>query len=1015
MIYPINNQHIPQTKRKEINEKILYVIGSNSKQIPKEAIFNCYTGIGGLHELNFSDYESFHDYTEAKKEIEMGQFFTPHSLCHSVIEVIHPEIHEKIIDMCCGSGNFFNYLPDLKNVHGIDIDTNAIKVAKYLYPEANIKELDIRQYEPTEKFDIVIGNPPFNLKFRYDGKDVFSQFYYCLKAADILNPAGLLVLITPMSFLNDEFWNKTQVNNMNKRFSFIGQSELPTNAFKAVGVNNFATKILVFQRLSEHIESNKYESDTFYSIDALKIRVSNLREQKKAIRLKLVQEVIQNAESNDFEYRVKKYLYEIRIHKVLKPDLEKALNYIEQFRTQEPPKTNDADAWKEWNKTKITENKVLAYLKRIIKKQNPKKDQYCRLIKTKNSIKSFHDYPINDLIANDYDLKTLFSFNIKDVGENTWTIDKYKKAIIKYKDENKKSQRGFIKLINRKKKEYTLQSAIYSSMEHIPELDNYISNLTFKNPKNQDCHFTNLQQHDMGLIFQKRYALLNWQQGSGKTAVAYHYGKYHIDAGRVKNVFVLAPALATNITWKPFLERNGQKFVQFTELKDLNNITDGDFVLIPNSLIGKYKKHLQRFIKMKSQKVCLIFDESDEITNPLAARTRATLDIFRRVRYKMLATGTTTRNNIGELYSQFELLYNNSVNMLNNCDWIYHENKEREIEKSANDDYGYPFPARGGHTAFKYCFCPGKATVFGIEKHNQDIFNSEELTNLIDKTIITRKFKEFAGEKYTIKTHNILPSVDECEVYRQVIEEFHAISNLYFKSTGDSKKDAMLRLIRQINLLIKACSTPNYMPGYLSDNLPTKTSKIVNMISSMPDEKVAIGCTTIEALQMYVDVLSDRFFGRQIFVIDGSVAFKKREKIIKDFEASFNGILICTQQSLKSSVNIPTCNQVIMEALQWNIPKMEQFYFRFIRLDSNDHTTVHFINYVGTIEQNVMALVLTKERINEFIKSGEVKDQSEIFEEFDISENMLQSILSQSVDDEGRRHISWGKQNITIN
>lgn len=42
----------------------------------------------------------------------------------------------------------------------------------------------------------------------------------------------------------------------------------------------------------------------------------------------------------------------------------------------------------------------------------------------------------------------------------------------------------------------------------------------------QTCRFTALQQHDMGLVFQKRYVLLNWQQGSGKTAVAYHYAKF---------------------------------------------------------------------------------------------------------------------------------------------------------------------------------------------------------------------------------------------------------------------------------------------------------------------------------------------------------------------------------------------------------------------------------------------------------------------------------------------------------
>ena len=52
---------------------------------------------------------------------------------------------------------------------------------------------------------------------------------------------------------------------------------------------------------------------------------------------------------------------------------------------------------------------------------------------------------------------------------------------------------------------------------------------------------------------------------------------------------------------------------------------------------------------------------------------------------------------------------------------------------------------------------------------------------------------------------------------------------------------------------------------------------------------------------------------------------------------------------------------------------MEQFYFRFIRLDSKEFTHVRFVLYEDSIEQNLMALVLTKERLNDFIKTGRSK------------------------------------------
>jgi hypothetical protein len=37
--------------------------------------------LGGLHNLRQADFENYHEYAEAKKEFEIGQFFTPHAVC----------------------------------------------------------------------------------------------------------------------------------------------------------------------------------------------------------------------------------------------------------------------------------------------------------------------------------------------------------------------------------------------------------------------------------------------------------------------------------------------------------------------------------------------------------------------------------------------------------------------------------------------------------------------------------------------------------------------------------------------------------------------------------------------------------------------------------------------------------------------------------------------------------------------------------------------------------------------
>ena len=197
MMYQTITQQIPQNRRAEINEKILFSIDTGKAQVTAEMIFNCYTGIGGLHHLKQEDYPSYHEYAQAKKEIEMGQFFTPHEICRQMVEAIAPEPTELILDMCCGMGNFFNHLPNQYNAYGFDIDRNAVKVARHLYPHANIKTADILAYESEVKFDIVIGNPPFNLDF--DG--TLSQFYYINKAYWMLNPTGLFMFIVPCSFL----------------------------------------------------------------------------------------------------------------------------------------------------------------------------------------------------------------------------------------------------------------------------------------------------------------------------------------------------------------------------------------------------------------------------------------------------------------------------------------------------------------------------------------------------------------------------------------------------------------------------------------------------------------------------------------------------------------------------------------------------------------------------------------------------------------------------------------------
>ena len=998
-MYAIIPQQIPRDKRAEVNEKILFAIDSGKDLIPKESIYNCYTGIGGLHNFKQADFSSYHRYAEAKKEFEMGQFFTPHELCRSMVEVLSPTSSEMVLDMCCGMGNFFNHLPNLHNTYGFDIDGRAVTVARHLYPEAHIEKCDIQQYRPEQRFDVIIGNPPFNLKF--DCK--LSQEYYMDKAYDVLNPAGFLMVIVPVSFMQSEFWEKTRVANINSCFSFVGQTKLNPDAFDSMGVHNFSTKVMVFLRRSRHIEMQPYNADEFIPMEELKDRVRKTRVMKQRIRIDLMRETnrIDREELEAFEYRLSKYMYELKAHAVLNRHIEKAEALVSKFRNQKPPENATNQQIKEWERKKLTTGKVLGIIRKYITSQHSVPRKEVALVKTSYGFK-----------LKPYAPRLLDKVTHKAASINDLILGRAELPVPETVTERNRLQiRAAEKLIRRKQKQYEMQNLRFADMEEDVNLKEYLDRSTFINKDGEACEFTALQKHDLNLVLQKRYALLNWQQGSGKTAAVYYRARFLLKFRKVRNAIILAPAIATNMTWIPFLSVNRERFRVIRAESDLTNVPEGIFLVVSTSMLGKLRRGLVRYVKQTSRKLCLVFDESDEITNPTSQRTRNILCIFRRLKYKILDTGTTTRNNIAELYSQFELLYNNSVNMVCWSPQVYHENKEREIEEESNTDYGSPFPAFRGHVLFRACHCPGKATVFGIEKQNQDVYNKEELSELIGKTVITRKFRDFAGEKYKIQTHTVSPSDGEREVYRVIIEEFCRICELYYNSTGDAKKDAGLRLMRQIKLLIKACSVPHLIEGYSGDGIPNKTKYIEKLVRKIPG-KVAVGCTSIAAFDLYENHLRKCFPDRPVFVVKGDVAFKRRQNIVTEFDSTINGILICTQQSLSSSVNIPACNQVILESLQWNIPRMEQFYFRFIRLDSKEMKDVHYVTYEDSVEQNLMALVLTKERLNEFIKTGEVKEQSEIFEEFDITMSVIDSLLVRTQDREGKIHISWGSQRI---
>lgn len=1012
MKYTQQDITLSQEQRKALNEKVIYLIDSDSAAesgITKEDIYNAYTGDGGLHGLDRGDYENYHEYSDAKKEIENGQFFTPPQICQLVVSSLRPSRSDLVADLTFGMGNFFNFLPTEANAYGCEIDPKAFKVARFLYPEANLELEDIRTYRPEPRFDYVVGNPPFHLRWYTEGGEVLSQLYYCLKAAELLKPLGILALVVPCSFLSDTFSDKSMIQEMEKRFSFLGQVELPANAFSRMGVASFPTKLQFWQRITEWDgwEPTSYSTESLYALpnsfspvsEANRIYQLILAHPKEDLEKNKSHIILELARARDtdaeFVYTAMKLLYQIKVHPAIKDRYMKCYEYLHSFYTQKRPEGMD---YKEWEKKRLTEAKVLAYLRSTLKRQNKKP--------TRDVVK---------LVKQGYQ----FVYKAYSVKASRQMSPEQKEPISINQvvlDNTPERFPAFARFLRRRRREYEIQSQPFQSMEEDPYIAEWLQEFTLWDSENEEViQLNDLQRHDINLMLQKRYGLLQWEQGSGKTLAAIATGMYRMEQQHLHSTWVISSAISIRNNWDVVLKNYGLPYVFVERLVDLERIRPGDFVIMTLNKMAEYRKHIKRWLKLHGQKIQFVLDESDEISNPSTVRAKAALDCFRRCRSKLLTTGTSTRNNISEFAPQLEMLYNNSINMLCWCDTTYTYDREDGciVPHYSNPYYGKPIPAyKPGYTLFSSCHLPEKTTVFGIGERTQDIYNADILDDILAKTVITRTFEEITGKEIRrIQQVPVTFAPEERAVYQQVMKEFEKVWRNYFASTGNARKDAGLKLMQQITLLLRVSAAPNTLTEY-EGGTPVKIRKAVKMAAQWNDQIVAIGVRHKNVLDAYVAAFQEYLPDRPLFVVTGSTtSFAKRRALRRTLKESGNGILLCTQQSLPSSVNFEYINKIIIPELHFNNSGMSQFYMRFIRYTSTEFKDIYFLTYAGSLESNLMQMVVAKEKINLFMK-GKNADLDEIYERFGIDYNLMALLMRREMDEEGHFQIRWGEQMI---
>ncbi len=84
---------------------------------------------------------------------------------------------------------------------------------------------------------------------------------------------------------------------------------------------------------------------------------------------------------------------------------------------------------------------------------------------------------------------------------------------------------------------------------------------------------------------------------------------------------------------------------------------------------------------------------------------------------------------------------------------------------------------------------------------------------------------------------------------------------------------------------------------------------------------------------------------------------------------------------------------------------------RFIRYTSTEWKDIYFVTYAGSIESNLMQMVMAKEKINLFMK-GKDANLDEIYDKFGVDYDLLSLLMRREQDEEGHFHIRWGKQMI---
>ena len=239
----------------------------------QQEILSRYVGWGGLADAfdenkpNWSDEFAELYATLSPEEYAAARASTlnAHYTSPTVIKAIYEAVGNmgfqsgNILEPSMGVGNFFGLLPEQmqgSKLYGVELDSITGRIAKQLYPKADITIAGFETTDRKDFYDLAVGNVPFG-QYQVDDRAYnklgFSiHDYFFAKTLDQVRPGGVIAFVTSRYTMDKQ---SSEVRRyIAQRAELLGAIRLPNNAFRANAGTDVVSDILFLQKRDRPIE-----------------------------------------------------------------------------------------------------------------------------------------------------------------------------------------------------------------------------------------------------------------------------------------------------------------------------------------------------------------------------------------------------------------------------------------------------------------------------------------------------------------------------------------------------------------------------------------------------------------------------------------------------------------------------------------------------------------------------------------------------------------------------------------